>query len=64
MKPLVTRIGDDPIPSGSKPDVLPTQTHGYHRGDFRSPLYIIILLPIAFVNTILIYFYFLTNLAI
>lgn len=23
MKLLVTRIGDDPIPSGSKPDVLP-----------------------------------------
>lgn len=39
MKLLVTRIGDDPIPSGSKPDVLPTQTHGYYRGDFPS-LYI------------------------
>lgn len=37
MKPLVTRIGDDPIPSGSKPDILPTQTHGYHRGDFPFP---------------------------
>lgn len=38
MKLLVTRIGDDPIPSGSKPDILPTQTHGYCRGIFRSSI--------------------------
>lgn len=60
MKLLVTRIGDDPIPSGSKPDILPTQTHGYHRGDFPFPSVSIILLLVTFVNTFPIYFYILT----
>lgn len=58
MKPLVTRIGDDPIPSGSKPDILPTQTHGYYRGDLSFPSIYIISLSFVLVNTFLIFFYF------
>lgn len=42
MKLLVTRIGDDPIPSGSKPDVLPNSNSRVSQRGFSVPLCILL----------------------